>query len=197
MILCPNWHCTIEGREKIPNHRASVIVANHQSLVDILALYGLNRHFKWVSKEAIFKLPFIGWNMSLNNYVRLKRGRRSSILSMMDSCHRHIRRGNSILLFPEGTRSKNGEILAFKQGAFNLAVEADIPIVPIIIDGTTTALPKSGWIMRVDQRVQIQVRVLDPVSPAEYQGEAEQLAKAVRVQMMQALADIQQPSPPL
>ena len=82
----PLWRARIAGREKLPWRGPAVIVANHLSLVDILVLYGLYRPFKWVSKAELFKVPFVGWNMVLNDYVRLVRGDRESIRAMMLRC---------------------------------------------------------------------------------------------------------------
>src|SRR5689334_21481662 len=113
----PLWRVRITGREKLPWRGPAVIVANHLSLVDILVLYGLYRPFKWVSKAEIFKVPFVGWNMVLNDYVRLLRGDRDSIRAMMKASIAHLRRGSPLLIFPEGTRSKTGELQAFRDGA--------------------------------------------------------------------------------
>src|SRR5688572_19215440 len=106
----PAWRLRIEGREHLPWHGPAVIVANHQSLGDILVLYGLFRPFKWVSKESVFKVPFIGWNMMLNGYVPLLRGDRRSVTQMMSRCDAWLQRGVPVLMFPEGTRSPDGEV---------------------------------------------------------------------------------------
>ena len=96
------------GRENLPWRGPAVIVANHLSLLDILVLYGLFRPYKWVSKASVFKVPFIGWNMRLNDYVAIRRGDRESIKEMMNHCRQHLANGSPILLFPEGTRSPDG-----------------------------------------------------------------------------------------
>ena len=84
--LNPAWPVQVIGREKIRPDVAYVMVANHQSLLDILVLFRLFRHFKWVSKIENFRIPFIGWNMSLNRYIKLRRGDRASVASMMSAC---------------------------------------------------------------------------------------------------------------
>ena len=81
--LNPAWRVHVEGREKIRRGVAYVMVANHQSLLDILVLFRLFVHFKWVSKIENFRVPFIGWNMSLNRYIKLRRGDKSSVVAMM------------------------------------------------------------------------------------------------------------------
>lgn len=169
VALCPFWTVRIEGRHNIPRG-PSVMVANHQSMGDILVLFGLYRHYKWVSKAAIFKVPFIGWNMTLNDYVRLVRGDAESIASMMEACRRHLRRGSAIMMFPEGTRSVDGQLKAFKHGAFTLADEFEVPVVPIVVDGTLDALPKSGWIFQNKGRIEVLVRVLEPIDTGSMAG---------------------------
>ena len=184
----PLWSACWSGREKIERDRTYMLVANHQSWGDILLLFGLFRHFKWVSKAAVFRVPFIGWNMSLNQYIGLRRGDRQSIAEMLERCRQHLRRGSSVMMFPEGTRSADGCIKPFKHGAFSLARELNIPIVPIVIDGSLKALPKHGLMMRTPWGLPVQIRVLDPVEPTS--DSAQSLADAVRRRMIDALADM-------
>src|SRR5438874_1504062 len=116
--LNPAWRVEVYGREKIRPDAAYVIVANHQSLLDILVLFRLFVHFKWVSKIENFHVPFIGWNMSLNRYIKLRRGSRESVGAMMEACERTLAEGSSVMIFPEGTRSPDGRLQRFKPGAF-------------------------------------------------------------------------------
>lgn len=164
----PLWRVRVLGREKLPWSGPAVLVANHLSLVDILVCYGLFRPFKWVAKAELFRVPIVGWNMWLNDYVRVLRGDRESIKQMMAHCRRHLAAGTPVLLFPEGTRSRDGQLQAFKDGAFRLASEAGCPIVPIAITGTFDALPKTGLVLR--DRAAIGVRVLDPLDPAAFES---------------------------
>ncbi len=162
--LNPAWRVHIEGREKIRPGRAYVMVANHQSLLDILVLFRLFRHFKWVSKVENFRVPAIGWNMSLNRYIKLRRGDRESIERMMRACEHTIAEGNSVMMFPEGTRSVDGRLKAFKHGAFTLAQRTQSPLLPIVVSGTANALPKRGFVLQGRHR--ILVRILDEI-PAD------------------------------
>ena len=159
--LNPAWPVTIEGREKIDPREAYVMVANHLSMLDILVLFRLFSHYKWVSKIENFRVPCIGWNMSLNRYVKLRRGDRSSVMQMVRECIAHLERGSSIMMFPEGTRSPTGRLRSFKTGAFEIALAARRPVLPIVIQGTHHALPKRGVVLR--GRHPIRVSVLDPV----------------------------------
>jgi len=157
----PAWPVTVEGREKIDREKAYVMVANHMSLLDILVFFRLFTHFKWVSKIENFRVPCIGWNMTLNEYIPLKRGDRASIVQMIRSCRETLAAGNSIMMFPEGTRSPDGRLRKFKTGAFELAKDTGNPILPIVVTGTADALPKRGFVLR--GRHPIRIKVLDGI----------------------------------
>jgi 1-acyl-sn-glycerol-3-phosphate acyltransferase len=164
----PAWRVHVEGREKVRPGVAYVMVANHQSLLDILVLFRLFVHFKWVSKIENFRIPFIGWNMTLNRYVKLRRGDRQSIGEMMSTCAALLDEGSSIMMFPEGTRSADGKLRAFKHGAFTLAQGNGCPILPIVVEGTANALPKRGFVLR--GRHAISIRVLDEIPHEKLTG---------------------------
>ena len=169
----PWWKITIENRENLKNNKAYIIISNHQSMLDILVLFRLFVHFRWVSKTEIFKTPVVGWIMTLNNYIRVKRGDKKSIIKMIETSRKVIASGISILIFPEGTRSVNGNLQQFKDGAFNLAVDTKTDILPVIINAVSGALAKKG-IFRMN-RLSIKVRILDeiPYSSFEKSGISE------------------------
>ena len=175
----PAWPVRIENRERIRAGETYVMVANHLSLLDILVLFRLFAHFKWVSKIENFRVPFIGWNMSLNRYVKLRRGDRASVVQMMKACRETLASGSSIMMFPEGTRSPDGRMRSFKTGAFELALECKRPILPIAIRGTSDALPKRGFVLR--GRHPISIEVLDPIEPESFRDlDAKALAERTR-----------------
>jgi 1-acyl-sn-glycerol-3-phosphate acyltransferase len=116
-----------------------------------------------VSKRTVFYAPFVGWNMMLCRYVSLVRGAPESIQRMMGECRRWLRGGMSLMLFPEGTRSRDGVVGTFKHGAFTLAMETGVAVVPIAVHGTHRVLPKHG--AGVATRADLKVEVLDPVAP--------------------------------
>ncbi len=175
----PLWPVVVRGREKIRADETYVMVANHLSLLDILVLFRLFRHFKWVSKIENFRVPCIGWNMRLNRYIPLRRGNRQSIAEMMVACERTLGEGNSIMMFPEGTRSVDGEMRAFKPGAFELALRTRRPILPIVLEGTSNALPKRGFVLQ--GKHPIRVTVLDPIPPERFEGQSvKELTEQVR-----------------
>ncbi len=157
----PVWRVRIEGRDRIRRGAAYVMVANHQSLLDILVLFRLFTHFKWVSKIENFWVPFVGWNMSLNRYIKLRRGDPASVEQMLHACEVTLAQGNSIMMFPEGTRSPDGRLREFKHGAFTLAHKARRPLLPIVVEGTAHALPKRGFVLQ--GRHEIRIRVLNEI----------------------------------
>ena len=175
----PAWRVHVEGREHIAKGEAYVMVANHQSLLDILVLFRLFNHFKWVSKIENFRIPLIGWNMSLNRYIKLRRGDRASVIQMIGQCTRTLGQGNSIMMFPEGTRSVDGRMRAFKPGAFEMALKCERPLLPIVLDGTSNALPKRGFVLQ--GRHEITVKVLEPLPPASFAHQSvDELTQRVR-----------------
>jgi 1-acyl-sn-glycerol-3-phosphate acyltransferase len=186
--LNPAWPVQVIGREKIRPDVAYVMVANHQSLLDILVLFRLFRHFKWVSKIENFRIPFIGWNMSLNRYIKLRRGDRESIANMMQACEQALASGNSIMMFPEGTRSMDGRLRSFKPGAFSLAQRMGAPLLPIVLEGTGNALPKRGFVLQ--GRHEIRIRVLDEISHETFAtAELETFVESVRNRFAQELGE--------
>jgi 1-acyl-sn-glycerol-3-phosphate acyltransferase len=157
----PAWPVRVEGREKVRPGATYVMVANHQSLLDILVLFRLFVHFKWVSKIENFRIPCVGWNMRLNQYIELRRGDKQSIGEMMSAASRTLDSGSSVMMFPEGTRSADGRLKDFKHGAFTLAQGGGVPILPIVVEGTANALPKRGFVLQ--GRHPITIRVLDEI----------------------------------
>lgn len=162
----PYWKVRVEGRQKIDPSRVYVMVANHQSGLDIMVLFKLHRHFKWVAKKGLFIIPFIGWNMALNGYIPIERGRGRSKLQMMDKAAASIRKGNSVIMFPEGTRSPDGRLQTYKTGAFRLALETHSAILPVVIKGTYRAIKKGGLLVHRNNRIKLVV--LDPIPYESY-----------------------------
>jgi 1-acyl-sn-glycerol-3-phosphate acyltransferase len=157
----PYWKTRIEGKQKFDAKTTYVIVSNHQSGVDILVLFRLYRHYKWVAKQSLFYYPFIGWNMWLNGYISIARTRGRSKLMMMDKAAKAVRAGNSVMLFPEGTRSLDGNIQPFKSGAFRLALDTQSPILPVAIIGTYYAINKNSLLIHKNHNIRLVV--LNPI----------------------------------
>ncbi|MBW2396681.1 MAG: 1-acyl-sn-glycerol-3-phosphate acyltransferase [Deltaproteobacteria bacterium] len=181
----PVWPVTIVGRDKIRRDETYVMVSNHLSLVDIFVVFRLFTHFKWVSKVENFRLPFIGWNMRLNRYIELRRGKRSSVMQMFRACERTLEEGSSIMMFPEGTRSVNGKLRPFKPGAFELAIRCQRPLLVMTIEGSDNALPKRGFVLQGIHP--IRMSVLGEIPVDELGTDEGALSDRVRNQMAEHL----------
>jgi 1-acyl-sn-glycerol-3-phosphate acyltransferase len=188
--LMPAWRVRIEGRERI-GRKTYVAVSNHQSLLDILVVFRIFFPFKWVSKAEIFKVPLIGWNMRLNRYIRLVRGDKESIRRMMADCNRALAGGSSVFIFPEGTRSETGILRPFKTGAFALARENRLPILPVAISGTREALPKFS--LKFHGVRKIRVRVLEEIPYAAFAGMSDEETAAMVRERIAAHVDPPEP----
>jgi 1-acyl-sn-glycerol-3-phosphate acyltransferase len=170
----------VERRELGLQEGPCVYVVNHQSMVDILAVYATHLPFLWVSKRANFFAPFLGWNMWLNGYVPLRRGHLPSIRRMLRVCEARLGEGASLCVFPEGTRSRDGELKSFYRGAFWIAVRNGVPVVPIVVEGTADILPKGQ--VGISPR-HVVVRLLDPIHPDEADNDDRRLRDLVFARM--------------
>lgn len=162
LLTSPFWCLEVQGREKIQRGKTYVIIANHQSLLDILVVLAtLDMNFKFIAKKELFPIPFLGWHMALAGFIPLLRGNRESAHAALERAREYLRIGVSVLFFPEGTRSVDGTIQEFKMGAFKLAQEEDVAILPLVIDGTGDAAPKHSWFVR--KMTRFRVLIADPI----------------------------------
>lgn len=185
------WRQRVVGRELIDRRKQYVIVINHNTVIDIPTLYYLPLNFRWVSKREVFKVPFFGQYLVLHGDICIDRGRATEALEqMLHKGKEWISRGVSIAIFPEGTRSKDGEIHRFKAGAFTLAREAGVDILPVVMDGTRTLIRKNllfNWGNRIT------IRVLPPIPAAKVAAtDPHELMTEVHDTMCAALAEIRQ-----
>lgn len=157
----PNWNISTSGLENIDKNKTYVMVANHQSLADIIVLYQIKTQFKWVAKDSLFKIPVLGWCMSLAKHIKLERGEFSSIKKVYREAAEWLRKDMSVLFFPEGTRSDTGELGEFQNGAFKLAIKEKKPVLPILVRGTRDVIPKGG--KQFSKKIICIIRVLPPV----------------------------------
>ena len=139
------WSFEVVFPERIPQNKPMVVVANHQGMGDIMMAFCMDLHFKWISKAANFYVPCMGWFMYHAGYIPLRRGSKTSVLNCLARSRKYLDDGVSVLFFPEGTRSKDGTVGGFKVGAFKLAIEGQVDILPLAIAGTANALPKHTW----------------------------------------------------
>ncbi len=143
------WRLDVRGRHHIDPKKQYVIIANHQSLLDILVVAAtLPINFKFLAKKELFYIPIMGWAMALAGYIPVDRSSHESGKRAVLWISRYLKKGASVLLFPEGTRSHDGKVHAFKMGAFKLSRETQCPILPVVIEGTGQALPKRSFYIR-------------------------------------------------
>jgi 1-acyl-sn-glycerol-3-phosphate acyltransferase len=187
--LTPLWRFRIEGpRPPDIDHRAYVVVSNHESTADPFLLSWLPWDMRWVAKESLFKLPFLGWLMRLGGDIPLRRGDRTSVGQMMTMSARTLAGGLSVMLFPEGTRSPDGQLGPFKDGAFQLAITAQAPILPVVIAGTRQCRPKGSLWFGQARAV---ARVLEPVPTIGLTiDDVARLRERVRARIADAIAPL-------
>ena len=180
--LNPYWNLRVSGLENIDARQAYVVTANHQSLADIVVMYKTHMQFRWGAKESLFKIPFVGWCLSLTKHIKLTRGQFGSIKKVYREAGDWLRKDISVLFFPEGTRSDTDEINEFQNGAFKLAIKEKKPILPISITGTRGAIPKGSWIFKT--RVFGKLKVLPPIDTRKFQpGDFARLRDIVHIKL--------------
>lgn len=138
----------VEGLENLLKDMPQVLISNHQEAFDIPVLHAfLPIQYRWISKEQVFKIPIIGWTMSLAGYIKMDRSSSRTAYRALEDAAERLKDGISVLIFPEGTRSKSDHINDFKRGPFLIAIRSKVPIVPISIKGTH-AIMRDGlpWI---------------------------------------------------
>jgi 1-acyl-sn-glycerol-3-phosphate acyltransferase len=160
-MLNPMWHFDVVGQPPADPRRPYVVVANHESFVDILLISHLPFEMKWLSKAEFFKIPLVGWLMRLAGDIPLDRSSGRSAVEALKLCRVMLDNRVSVMIFPEGTRSESGELQEFKDGAFRLAIDAGVPIIPLAVHGTKTALRKHDWRFG---HARAEVRILEQVS---------------------------------
>ena len=180
----PAWRLHVAGLENFRRDRAYVFVANHQSLADIPLISHLRQDSKWLAKAELFRFPVMGWFMRLAGDIPVDRSDRRKAAQALLKCASYLRQGVSVVFFPEGTRSRDGCIQPFNDGPFQLALREQIPVVPVVVEGTGNALPRSSWIF--SERSDMYLRVLPPFSPQGWRDPGE-LREAVRQRMIDEL----------
>lgn len=179
----PPWRLEVAGRW--PGKGPYVVVANHQSVLDILLLSALPREMKWVAKESLFRVPWVGWMFRMSGDIPVKRGDAESGGSALAKARAYLASGMSVMIFPEGTRSARGKLLPFKSGAFRLAIDAGVPVLPVVVSGTAAGMPKGGpWV----RPCRAMARILEPVPVAGLrQEDTARLRDEVRARFTAAL----------
>jgi 1-acyl-sn-glycerol-3-phosphate acyltransferase len=188
-MLTPLWKFSVEGPTPSDiDRRGYVVVANHESTADPFLLSSLPWDMRWVAKEELFRLPVIGALMHFGGDIPLRRGSGDSVRTMLDECRRTLAAGMSVMIFPEGTRSPNGALLPFKNGAFELAISMKAPILPIALAGTRECRPKgSKWFGAARAMAQ----VLDPIETSTLgSGDVALVREKTRERIAEAVAPL-------
>jgi 1-acyl-sn-glycerol-3-phosphate acyltransferase len=181
----PPWRLRVEG--EWPGKGPFVVVANHQSILDILLLSRVPREMKWVAKDELFRIPWVGWMLRMSGDIPIRRGDAESGGEALARAKAYLARGMSVMVFPEGTRSARGTLLPFKSGAFRLAIDAGVPVLPIVVHGTAAGMPKGGpWV----NPCRAVARLLEPVPVEPFGDDAVRLRDEVRARIQAALPGV-------
>ena len=180
IAVTPGWSVLITGQENIPKKGAFVIASNHESAVDIFAMYVLGIQFRWLGKESMFRLPVLGPAMYHNGYISIRRGDKKSHQRALKQSAAHLQAGTPMLFFPEGTRSTTGHIGPFKIGAFKLAKENNVPILPVVLKGAGKMLKKRSIF---PQSALLEIYILPPMYAPEAES-YDDFKDRVRIEMV-------------
>ncbi len=185
-LVNPAWHMTIGGVDPKTLRHPYVVVSNHQSMADIPVVSLLPWEMKWVGKKELFDIPFMGWLMKLAGDIPVDRKDPVSRGTVLLRAQRKLEHGTSVMFFAEGTRSRDGRVKTFHDGAFRLAILAGVPVLPLALDGTMDALPKHGWQF---SRADVRLDVLPPVSTEGLtEDDLPELRDRVRQQIIEHIA---------
>lgn len=142
---------SVRGRENIKIGRSYVFVANHQSAYDIFSIYGfLNHQFRWMMKKSLERIPLVGYACRVAGHIYVDKHSPAAVRQTMETAEKRLSGGMSVVVFPEGSRTKDGHIHGFRRGAYMLAMEFGLPVVPVTVDGAYDVLPPNALLMRLD-----------------------------------------------
>jgi 1-acyl-sn-glycerol-3-phosphate acyltransferase len=185
----PFWTVELEGPFPENPRNPYVVVSNHFSQADPPIIARVPWEMKWVAKEALFDLPVAGWLLRLSGDISVDRSDKRSRAQVLETSASYLERKCSVMFFPEGTRSRDGRVRRFSDGAFRLAIKEGVPVLPLAIDGTDEALPKhSIWFNPSVEK--IRVKVLPPIDTSGYDlTQARDLQRRVRARIIQQVAE--------
>jgi 1-acyl-sn-glycerol-3-phosphate acyltransferase len=157
------WNIEFSGAEHVKPNQTYVIVSNHQSLADIPVISHMRLDMKWLAKAELFRFPVFGWMMRMAGDVAVDRSDRRKAAKAMLQCARYLRQRCSVMFFPEGTRSLDGDVLPFNEGPFQLAIREHVQILPVVVEGSGAALPRNSWIFGGKKNIQFRILEAVPV----------------------------------
>lgn len=167
VVLGTRMHVTVEGREHMKSGATYIVMSNHQSHYDVPVLfYVLGANLRMITKVELFKIPIFGAALQQAGFIAIDRSNRARAVESLRVAKEKLASGVHVWIAPEGTRSKTGELLPFKKGGFNVALEAGLPILPVSIQGTRQALRADG--VRTAPGAEVSVRIAPPIDPSGY-----------------------------
>lgn len=178
-LLLSGVKVTVTGAELIPENRSAVYIVNHQSNFDIPILYsGLPLQFRWMAKKELFDIPLFGLAMRRCGYIPIDRSDRRKAMQSMNDSARKISEGVSVVIFPEGTRTPNGQLQEFKKGGFLIAIKAQVPVIPVAINGSFSVMSKNS--LRIHGGT-VDMRIFPPIETAGMKNsDSDRLMQATR-----------------
>ncbi len=139
----------VSGRENIDPKTSYVFVANHQGAYDIFSIYGyLGHNFRWMMKKGLMKIPLVGYSCKVSGHILVDNSTPSATRATMETAEKQLSGGMSVVVFPEGARTLDGRMHAFRRGAYTLAIEFGLPVVPVTIDGAYKILRRGSFLPR-------------------------------------------------
>lgn len=176
--LIPFWRFRTSGVRIRDPRRPYIAVSNHESYADIFLISHLPWEMKWLSKEGIFRIPVMGWMMRMAGDIEVHRGKAASRAQSVAEINDRLDRKVSVMIMPEGTRSRTDELLPFRDGAFRVAIERQLPILPMAVAGTRDCMEPDTFVFR---RARAEVRVLEPIETTGMgPGDVDALRERVR-----------------
>lgn len=184
----PLWRLKISGEPIANPQRPYVIVCNHQSFADVPLIANLPWEMKWLTKVELFKLPVVGWMLRMAGDIPVDRKNKRAAAQAFVKASRYLSQKCSVFFFPEGTRSPDGMVHRFTDGAFQLAIRAQAPILPLAVDGSRECLPKRSW--KFGKPREIFLKVLHPFETVGLDlGDAEKLREQIRNLIIEQIAE--------
>lgn len=178
----------VRGKENIDKNTSYVFVANHQGAYDIFLIYGyLGHNFKWMMKKSLRKIPFVGKACAAAGHIFVDRNNPKSIIETLHKAEKTLQDGMSMVVFPEGSRSPDGQLHRFKKGAFQLAVDLNLPVVPLTIDGAYRIMSRNAYTITPGKMI---LTIHPPIWPdAEQKHDIQELMEKSYQTIGSALSD--------
>lgn len=188
MKASPGWKMEFEGTEKYDPTEPVIFVSNHQSFLDMAFIYHLPWKMKWVSKKSLTYIPVMGWMVWLTGHLTINRSSKTA-LRKLDNLVKPLKDLIPVMIFPEGTRTMDGELKPFKNGPFLLSREYGFKLQPMVIDGGFEAMPPGS--RSLNPNVRFKLKVMDPIDPSDFEDTRE-LKDHTRLLMEQQLTELKQ-----